>query len=276
MKNWITGAFATCRFELKRSLTPQRLASSAGLILFPPLMLMMIIVSATRIAQSGGMLNFVLFTIIFLVALVCLLSLLLWATPNVHGELEGKTWSFIAMRPGGRIANFLGKYLTSVLVSFLTSFFALTLCVLVANRYSTLGLGHEPWEKWGILTAIFAVACLVYAAILSLIGAWFTKRAMVVGAGFLIGVETVLSMVPAVVNKFTMSYHLRRLGELWLGWFLPDPGGQNEYEAVYGAPGPASFHLTCLGIAMVAALNRLSNRRESAIHRRQRRVVILS
>jgi ABC-type transport system involved in multi-copper enzyme maturation permease subunit len=252
LKNWLIGALATCRFELTRSFSLQRLTSSLGLILFPPAMLWMIILGASSNNEAIEVLAYVLFTMIFLVALVCLLSLLLWATPNVHGELEGKTWSFIAMRPGGRISNFLGKYLTAVLVSFLTAFLSLTLCVLVADKYGTLGGGSEPWQKWGILTGIFAMACLVYGAILSMIGAWFTKRAMVVGAGFLIGGETILSAVPAVVSKFTMSYHLRRLGEMWLGWFLPD--SQFEHEMIFGKPGPVWFHLTCLGCAMVAAL----------------------
>jgi len=251
VNKWINGALATCRFELKRSFSIQRLLSSLGLILFPPLMTWMIILGGLR-SPRGEVLEYVLFTIIFLVALVCLLSLLLWATPNVHGEIEGKTWSFIAMRPGGRISNFLGKYMTAVLVSFLTTFFALTLCVVVADHYGTLGGSSEPWEKWGILTGIFAIACLVYGAILSMIGAWFTKRAMVVGAGYLIGAEAVLSMVPAVVSSFTMSYHLRRLGELWLGWFLPNE--QMEYEMIFGQPGPTWFHLVCLGTAMIAAL----------------------
>ena len=251
MNTWMTGALATCRFELQRSFSLQRLTSLLGLILFPPLMTWMIILGGLRSPQ-GRVLEYVLFAIIFLVALVCLLSLLLWATPNVSGELEGKTWSFIAMRPGGRISSFLGKYLTAVLVSFVTTFFSLTLCVVVASHYGALGGGSEPWEKWGILTGIFAIACLVYGAILSMIGTWFTKRAMVVGAGYLIGVETVLSMVPAVISNFTMSYHLRRLGELWLGWFLPDE--QLEYEIVFGQAGPTWFHLVCLGVAMVAAL----------------------
>ncbi len=252
MKNWINGALATCRFELTRSFSAQRLASSFGLILFPPIMLWVFITGALRTSVAGEVLEFVLFTLIFLVALVSLLSLLLWATPNVHGELEGKTWSFIAMRPGGRIANFLGKYLLAVLVSFTISFFALTLCVIISNQYAVLGTGFEPWQRWGTLTGIFAIACLVYGAILSMIGTWFTKRAMVVGAGFLVGVETILSLIPAVVSSFTMSYHLRRLGELWLGWFLPDE--QAEYEMIFGPAGPVWFHLLCLGSAAVIAL----------------------
>ena len=124
--------------------------------------------------------------------------------------------------------------------------------MLIADSYGTLGTGSEPWQRWGTLTGIFAIACFVYGAILSTIGAWFTKKAMVVGAGYLIGAETVLSIIPAVVSSFTMSYHLRRLGELWLGWFLPDD--RMEYEFIYGPPGPVWFHLVCLGSAMLVAI----------------------
>lgn len=252
MKNWILGALATCRFELTRSFSPQRIMASLGLAMFPPVMLWLVIMGATRSGDAVNVLSYVTFTIIFLVALVCLLSLLLWATPNVHGELEGKTWSFIAMRPGGRISSFLGKYVTAVLVSFSIAFLSLTFSVLVADRYGTLGIGAEPWKKWGILCGIFAIASFVYGAILSAIGTIFTKRAMVVGAGFLIGAETILSAVPAVVSRFTMSYHLRRLGELWLGWFLPD--SQMEYEILFGKAGPVWFHLLCIGAVGVIAL----------------------
>ena len=100
MKNWINGALATFRFELTRSFSLQRLLSVLGLILFPPVVLWVFIIGALRTSLAGEALEFVLFTLIFLVGLVCLLSLLLSAAPNVQGELEGKTWSFIAMRPG--------------------------------------------------------------------------------------------------------------------------------------------------------------------------------
>lgn len=252
MNSLIVGALATCQFELKRSFSLQRMTSTAGLIAFPPVMLWMVILGLTRSNEALDGLNYVLFMIIFLVALICLLSLLLWATPIIYSELEGKTWAFIAMRPGGRISNYLGKYLTAVLVSFLTCFVSLTLCILVANHYHTMGGGGEPWEKWGILTGVFALACLAYAAILAMLGTWFTKRAMVVGAGYLIGVETVLSAVPAIVGKFTMSYHLRSLGELWLGELWPDSRAGNEM--LYGPAGPVWMHLTVLGSATIIAL----------------------
>ncbi len=254
MKNWIMGALATVRFELHRSFNIQRIVSMVLLSLVPPGILWLLLFGASRAPGNAAdnVLAYVLFTIIFLVALVCLLSLLLWATPVVAGELEGKTWAFIAMRPGGRIANFLGKYLTSVIVSFAIAFIGLTLCTLIANYNGSLGTDAEAWRKWSRLCLIFLMASIAYSAVLSMIGTLFIKRAMVVGAGFLIGWETILSTLPAIVNRLTVSYHLRRLGELWLGWFLPD--SKIEYEMIYGPPDPAWLHVGAVAIVTAATL----------------------
>lgn len=254
MKNWILGAFATVRFELHRSFSFQRIVSMGLLSLVPPGILWLLLFGANRAPTNvaDDLLNYVLFTMIFLVALVSLLSLLLWATPVVAGELEGKTWAFIAMRPGGRIANFLGKFLTSVIVSFSIALIALTLCTFIAISSGSLGKDSEAWSKWASLCLIFLMASVAYSAVLSAIGTIFIKRAMVVGAGFLLGWEGILSTIPAIVSRFTISYHLRRLGEMWLGWFLPD--SKVEYEMLFGKPGPEWMHITFVCSAAVLAL----------------------
>jgi hypothetical protein len=249
MKNWFLGALATCRFELIRSFTLQRIAVSGILILFPPAMLTLIIAApqAVNIEGTDGnvpVFEFSTFAIIFLVSLVCVLSLLLWATPNIQSELEGKTWTFIAMRPGGRIACYLGKYLTAVMTSYVIAILALTACALIANRYAMMGSPEEALNTWTSLAIIYALACFVYGAIFSFIGTIFIKRAMVVGAVFIVGVEVLMSIVPAIISRFTMSYHLRRLGELWLEWFLPE--SKALVEASFGPAGPTWFHLTCI------------------------------
>jgi len=74
-----------------------------------------------------------------------------------------------------------------------------------------------------------------------LIGTIFVKRAMVVGAGFLIGVEGILAILPAVVAKFTMSYHLRETGLAWLGWFVPY--SESDYRAQFGPGWPVWMHI---------------------------------
>ena len=181
------------------------------------------------------------FLTILLVSIVCLLSLLLWATPNVHSELEGKSWSFIASRPGGRVSVFLGKFLASFLVSFAISLIAISLCVLIANRM--LGSGN-PQRLWLSLSGVYLLGCAVYAAIFSMLGTLFIKRSMVVAAGYVIGSDFVLASIPgALINKLTIRYHLQEIGISWLGWFFPSFMPEKDYRIVYGEAWPTIWHV---------------------------------
>lgn len=259
--NWINGALATFAFEIRRSFSVHRLMVAIGLALFPPVMLNVVaqIAFSRGSSVAGDVGQYMLFALVFLVALICLLMLLLWATPNVHSELEGKTWHFLVTRPGGRIGCFLGKYLVAVSVSFATTLVSLAGCVLVANFYA----GEEdPLYTLACLAGVYGLACIVYGAIFSLIGTIFIKRAMVVGAGFLIGVEGILAIMPAVVSKLTMSYHLREIGIAWLGWFVPYP--ESEYRFQFGAVWPVWMHINCIllmtFLALIAGMIVITNR----------------
>jgi len=252
MIHWLRGAQATFVFELRRALTWNRFLVAVGLAIFPPVMLNVVVrtafVSNSRIAADVS--QYSEFAMIFLVALVCILSLLLWATPNVQSELEGKTWNFIAVRPGARVASYLGKYFLAVAISMSVSCTALAGCILVANSYQGL---ENPLKTLGSLAAIYTMACVVYAAIFSAIGTVFIKRAMVVAAGFVIGVESFLSLVPAVVSKVTMSYHLRSIGLEWIGYFLPYTT-ELEYNMTFGKPWPVWMHIMCIAIMTIVSL----------------------
>lgn len=251
MNHWINGALATFQFELRKAVTLNRVMVALALAMFPPLI---IDVSARNVFARGSAIaadvgQYIETAMVFLVALVCLLMLLLWATPNVHSELEGKTWNFLVVRPGGRIACFLGKFLTSVFLSFLTTAVSLGGSLVVINRYTQLEDGLYTFMALG---GVYLLACVVYSAIFSLIGTIFLKRAMVVGAAFLIVVEVVLSALPAVVNKLAASYHLREIGLNWLGWFLPYP--EETYRAEFGAAWPVWIHLTFILVTTCIAL----------------------
>ena len=148
----------------------------------------------------------------FLVALVCLLSLLLWATPNVSAELEGRSWMFIASRPQGRIANLLGKYFASVIFSFTICLVATSICVPIAVLLDQL---DDPVHLWLTYNAVFLLACMTYGATLSLIGTIFYRRSMVIGAAYILGFEAMIGRIPAVVGKISASHHLQNLGMHW-------------------------------------------------------------
>jgi len=139
--------------------------------------------------------------------------------------------------------------MVAVAASFATALISLAGCVLVARHYGGL---EDPLYTLACMAGVYALACLVYGAIFSLIGTIFIKRAMVVGAGFLIGVEVILAGLPAVVSKFTMSYHLRETGLAWLGWFVPYP--EREYRYQFGPEWPVWIHITCILAMTVVAL----------------------
>jgi ABC-type transport system involved in multi-copper enzyme maturation permease subunit len=260
MKNWITGGLATLRFELRRSFTLQRISVMAVLGLFPPVMVSLIFGGgrlAGRMVEDGEVIDALEtmqqhtpFAIIFLTSLVCLLSLLLWATPNVHSEIEGRSWGFLSSRPGGRMAIYIGKFWSAVLISFMTSLVALSLSTLITNRMSLL---DEPRRFWLSLTAIYLLACICYGAVFCMLGTIFFKRAMVIAAGYLIGSEVFLASVPAVINKFTLRFHLQELGVKWIGFFLP-VNSEMEYRAIFGEPLATWLHLLALAIGSALCL----------------------
>ena len=252
MKLWLNGAIATCRFELQRSFTFQRTSVSLMLALFPPTMLFLLSLGTKVSGDLTGFQDFAKLISVLLISLVCLLSQLLWATPNVYSELEGKSWGFIASRPGARISILLGKFLASFVVSFAISLLALSLCVIIADRM--LGI-LNPEKFWIAMSGVYLFACLAYSAIFSLIGTLFIKRAMVVGAGYIIGSEMVLASIPGVlINQFTVRFHLQELGIRWAGWFFPSPSSLKDYRLVFGEGLPIALHIGLLFLIAAVAL----------------------
>jgi len=254
MNRWLNGALATCSFELRRSFTVQRTAVSAVLALFPPSILFILIL-ATRMSGNPQahipILDYTRLLTVFLVSLVCLLTALLWATPNVYSEIEGKSWGFLASRPSGRISVFLGKFLASFFVSFGISVVAISLCVFLADR--SFGV-PDSQRLWLAICGVFLFGSLVYSAVFSMIGTLFIKRSMVVAAGYLFGSDVLLASIPgALISKLTIRFHLQELGIAWIGWFLPSPSTEADYRLIYGDALPFWIHiLVLIGISALA------------------------
>lgn len=247
---WIKGAIATCFFELKRSFTLQRGMVAAVLSLFPPAMVFLLLfVAFTQNAQE--IIGELKMMVVLLVSLVCVLSILLWATPNVYSELEGKSWIFSASRPKGRTSLLLGKYLASVFYSFMVCEIAICLSLFLAVVFNVPS--RDVLADWAALSGIFLLGSITFGAIFSLIGTLFFKRAMVVGAVYVIVVECICGMMPSLIGKFTFQYHLRSLGLEWLGFFLPPPFEDKTYKIIYGDH-EQWFHLACLGGATIVIL----------------------
>jgi hypothetical protein len=239
----ISQTLSICLFEFKRSLTFGRLIAYFVLALFPPAMILLI--------AKVSALNHYKPNIMFLTFVVCILALLLWATPNVYSELESRNWLFVTTRPRGRLSILLGKFLAASLSAMLVCFVAIWLsCGIVL-----LFVGRHRADVWTDVasflpkfTIIAMIACLEYSAVFSLIGVLFQRRAMVIAAVYALANEMLFALIPALISQFSIRYHLLGLSLSWLGWFLPVPQPDIDVMEMWFASLPLWANLLVLAV----------------------------
>lgn len=165
-----------------------------------------------------------------------LLGLLLWVTPLVQSELEGKTWVYLAVHPRGRASLLLGKYFTAIAWTAAAGWTSVTICILIAQPVYALRL-------WGSLVLMIGFACFGYGALYSLIGVFVQRRAMVIAVAYTLILEFLVSFVPAVINQFTVLFRLRNLFVRFMQWRPLFAGGASD---VFISDQPAWLHILIL------------------------------
>lgn len=240
----LRGALTVFRFEMSRSMTTSRLLAWTALVLFPASLL------AIRFNfVRPDILGIALLMLIPLV--VCMLGLLLWASPAIHSELEGKTWIYLACRPRGRASVLIGKYLMAVAWTALAGLCAITLCICVVGANQM----QVPLARlWGVFAVLILLACTTYGALFVLIAVLFNRRAMVVCVAYTIVTEFIIPSLPAatVLVEFTVNYRLRNLMLEWMAWrarYEDDVLARNLLSDA-----PAWLHVAALVIATVVLL----------------------
>ncbi len=234
------------RFELKRSMTIGRSAMWIALVAFPVTLFVILrqIAPQERPEQWGLMLYFLVPEVI------CLLGLLLWATPAISTEIEGQTWIYLAVRRSGRTWVPLGKYLISVVWTFSAALVSCTGCVIVMGPMA-------DFDLWMVINLLSLLSCIVHAALYLLIGVIFYRRTMVTAVAYTLTIEYGLSFVPALANKLTINYRLRGLLAEWKDWEI----ARSIAENVMGRE-PASTHLLVLAAMTMAMLGAVIYRME--------------
>jgi len=188
-------------FEIRRTLTAARSFNWLALALFPAILLLLVRVQS----QMPIPLDRATFAIFLLVPLVsCLLGLLLWTTPAVQSEMEGQTWIYLAVRPHGKVAVLLGKYLVAIVWTISAGIFSVTACVLASQTADAVRL----WSSMCILVILSSIS---YGALYLLIGVIATRRASVVAVAYTLLVEMGVSVIPATINKLTINHRLQSI-----------------------------------------------------------------
>jgi ABC-type transport system involved in multi-copper enzyme maturation permease subunit len=226
------------QFEFKRSLTFGRMAMWFALVAFP----IAIIETLSRIAPHDNAENWGILLYFLIPEVICLLGLLLWATPAISTEIEGQTWIYLAVRRSGRTAVPLGKYLIGVIWTFSAAVVATTECVVLLGFSGGLRL-------WIVMVVLSLLSCIAHAAFYLLIGVIFYRRTMVTAVAYTLAIEYGLSFVPAQANKLTINYRLRGLLAHWMDW----DSARSISENVMG-PEPVAVHLFALSAMTITLL----------------------
>lgn len=250
--NWVTLPIDVIRFELRRSLTPGRIAMWLLMIAFPVALMAAISMIINRSVgpdfNRADLIEPMGLTLYFLVPEVtCLLGLLLWATPAVSTEIEGQTWVYLTMRQAGRRMVLFGKYLTSILWTCSAALVSILLSTSFIGMTAT-GSPIQP-KLLTVMVSLAFLSCVAHAALYLLIGVIFHRRTMVAAVFYTMAVEYGVSFVPAVINKFTINYRLRGLLADWMDWQT----ARSQAENIFGSE-PAWVHLAAMAAATITLL----------------------
>lgn len=219
------------QFELARSLTWGRFSLWLVLVGFP-----IALIAALQFLGMPPRSDEVLGSIVYFLIpeVMCLLALLLWATPVVSTEIEGQTWGYLALRTSGRREVILGKYTTAVLWSLSATLLSVTICTLLLGDAGSIKL-------WFVLCLLCVLSSFAHASLYLLIGVVFHRRTIVTAVFYTGAIEYGLSFVPALANKLTINYRLRGLLSNWMDWDLT----RSSAEVLLGSES-TSTHLTVL------------------------------
>ncbi|MBX3442479.1 MAG: hypothetical protein KF774_08725 [Planctomyces sp.] len=227
-------AWTVFRFEFGRSGTLKRSLIWLAVAAFPTLIFGMMRWTAGSL--PGPAWTWLLF--IMVVEMVVLLNALLWVAPLVQAELEGKTWLYVVTRPFGRYALVLGKGMNGLAWTLGAGWCALLGALLVSSLRATESVNTPhfgpgiamttgvtaPLQIGGVMLALTALSSLAYCSLFSAIGCMFPKRAMLIAFSYTLVGELLVGMMPAIVNRLTVQYHLRCLLTDWVGFEISPEG----------------------------------------------------
>lgn len=200
--------------------------------------------------------------------IICLLQLLIWAVPWLQSELESLSWTYLSVRPGGKTAVLIGKYLaasTRTMVGVVSALLVSMLLIwLLADESDEVG---SQVSKWGlaaffVLAAVITMSCFTYAAIFMFLGTLFPKRAMVMAVGYSLVIEFLVSQIPAMINQVSIQFRVRAIMNAWMKWF--------EISGSWNPPSGAEdtsvwLHLLvllCINLGLLFLANLVACRRE--------------
>ena len=186
---------------------------------------------------------------------LCLLLAILYGASLLQTELESKTLTYLFTRPLSRSRIVWGKYLATVLALLLPFILSFSISWVLLDMPGGATLFGAL-----LVACLFGLFC--YQALFILIGMLIPTRAMVACLIYAVAIEFALSFIPALVNMFTVTYHLRSLVVLLVGYELP----RDLDRIVAGRDMSMSLvALTSIAVVSMVLVGILVNRREYVV-----------
>ncbi len=241
-----TALMALAVLTLRQNLRGRRLLILSLLFLLPSVLA--VVIRLTPFPPSSEELEFALILNLIPLALASLTALL-YAAGTIQDEVEEQTLTYLLIRPLPRWALYVVKLgVTWLVTSGLTALFTTV-------AYAVIYWGTP--ELWGNVlpvraaktAAVLALAQVGYCSLFGVLG-MTTRRALILGIGYIVAFEWLLPNFESVVRRLTVMYYFRVLTVRWL-----EPQGSKEWMLdLTLAPSAGECVLTLLGVSAVLVL----------------------
>ncbi|MGD0307656.1 MAG: ABC transporter permease [Acidobacteriota bacterium] len=135
---------------------------------------------------------------------------LFYGTALVSEEVEGKTLTYLFMRPIPKPTIMLGKYVALVWIG------SIMVLPVVMASYLILYVGADMrpfFQDLNVLCrdiGIIFLALLAYGSFFSLLGAWL-KHSILIGLAYAFGWEGIVAVLPGFTRKLTITHYLQSI-----------------------------------------------------------------
>jgi ABC-type transport system involved in multi-copper enzyme maturation permease subunit len=135
---------------------------------------------------------------------------LFYGTALISEEVEGKTLTYLFLRPIPKPVIMLGKYLALMWIALLLVLPSIVSSYLILYLGSDLGPFFEDAGALAKDLGIVALAILAYGAFFSLIGAWL-KHSILAGLLYAFGWEGIIPYLPGYMRKLTITHYIQSI-----------------------------------------------------------------
>ncbi len=217
--DYLRGARATMRLALPMTLWSRRTLLITMLGLFLPLAAAVFLAAKAIPAAEIRMPGFIIYSNAFqFVQYYVMLVALFYGTAVVAEEIDGKTLTYLLIRPVPRSALLLGKGMAAFVIGLLILLPMLTLTYLLFTLADGLiYMGNSSGFFVNLPTflgdlALTSATLAVYTSVFVFIGAFF-KRPVLWGIAIAFGWEAWVAFIPGLTRKLTVMHYVQSLSQ---------------------------------------------------------------